>query len=465
MVAFFSFSSAVIDTWNANRFYKQSRQLGQLLRGDFSSIAAELARVFPHTTGLQERFVPLVSRYAHELSGLYTRPVVRRFNAPGEPSGLVKLQAVYAASQVDRVLHQAHRSLLVQNTVVLLVLPAGVGRVKLEVFEPWQVDWVVGDPLRADDVQAAQVVNLRVPIKIEGDAVIYGNLVVSQTEIYIDKGGAKVPVYGDSTRNPFGFLPLIVLRGEVPAPGRPFASVNEPLLNMNLALCVSESDTELLVHTQAWGQKVIENAQIAQQVEELQVGPDKVLALVSNDPQAQPPRLVVVQGQPPLAQITGWNESRLRLLCSMFDLSPDAFLKVNTAVTASARAYDARDRQEAKARYEPIFVQAEQELANVVGAVLNLSEPVKVPVPVSVQLDYPAWDPPVDPLHEAQALASNVALGVESAVAVVAARAGVSRAAARVMVENNLKERAELTALGMTMQPMAGAPAGGEAMP
>jgi hypothetical protein len=185
-----------------------------------------------------------------------------------------------------------------------------------------------------------------------------------------------------------------------------------------------------------------------------------VLALISMDPTAPPPKLSIVQGQPPLAQITTWNEARLRLLCSMFDLSPDAFLKVNTAVTASARAFDARDREAAKARYEPIFVEAEQELAQLVAAVLNLTEPVKIPEDVGVELRYSSYDPPVDPLHESQATQAGVALGLQSVVDLVAERDGLTRTAARSKVEANLKERAELQTLGAGQQ-QAGAGAGG----
>jgi hypothetical protein len=459
------YSIAKVDTWNELKFQRQSRQLGQLLRGDFSSMASELSSAFPNTRGMQERYVPLVQRYAQELSGLYARPVVRRFLDSTAPiEALLKLQAIYRASRVDRALHQAHRALLVQNTIVLAVLPAGLGRVRVLVCEPWQVDWQVGDPLYADDVQSADKVCLRVPIKVVASSVVYGDLVITSQEIYLDRGGEQVPIYGGSTLNPFGRIPLVVLRGEDPLPGRPFAPVLEPLLNMAIALCVSESDTELLVHTQAWGQKVIEGAQISQQVEELQVGPDKVIALTNHDPGAPPPRLTIVQGQPPLAQITGWNEARLRLLCSMFDLSPDAFLKVNTAVTASARAFDARDRAEAKARYEPILVQAEQELAQLVAAVVNLTDPLKVPETVAVDVTYPAYDPPVDPLHEAQALQAAVGLGIDSPVAVVAARDGVSPGEARRRVEANLKERAELAALGLSL-PGVSAPPAGEVLP
>lgn len=454
-------SIAQAENLKLRQFQRKSRQLSEFLRGDFSSIAAELAKVFPNTDGLQERYVPLVQRFAHELSGLYVKPVVRRFVQSQAPTAdpFLKLQAVYRASKVDRALHQAHRALLVQQTLVLAVLPDGVGRVRVQAFEPWQVQWTAGDPLRADDLSRATEVRLRVPVEVKGETVIYGDLVMTPQEIY--QGNQRAPVYGGSTRNPWGRIPLVVLRSEDPLPGRWAAPVNEPLLAMQLALCVSESDTELLVHTQAWGQKVLENAQVAQQVEELQVGPEKVTALINNDPTAPAPRLTIVQGQPPLAQITGWNEARLRLLCSMFDLSPDAFLKVNTAVTASARAYDARDREEAKARFEPIFVDAEQELAQLVAMVCNLTDPLKIPEDVGVELRYSTYDPPVDPLHEAQATQSGVALGMVSPVDMVADRDGITRQAALDKIKRNLQECREL---GLT--PAApGAPAVGAAGP
>ena len=440
------FSYGLGDRWNVDAFQKKSLQLSQFLRGDFSSIKAELAKVFPTTQGLQERYVPLVQRYAYELTGMYARPVVRRFYSSQAPTAdpFIKLREVYRASKVDSALHQAHRELMVQQTVILAVLPDGVGKVKVLSFAPWQVTWTVGDPLRADDIQAASSVSLSVPVSIDGDWITYGQLVMTPSQIYLDKGGVQVPVYGSSTANPFGKIPLIVIRSEQPQPGRWAAPVNEPLLTMQLALCVSESDTELLVHQQAWGQKVLENAQVAQQVEEMQVGPDKVLALISTDPTAPAPRLTIVQGQPPLAQITSWNESRLRLLCSMFDLQPDAFLKVATAVTASARAADANDREQAKSKLIPVFAIVEEELAQLVAMALNLTEPLQIPSDTVVDVRYQTYEVPADPLHDAQALQMEIAQGITSPVDYVADRDGITRQSALDKIKRNLQESRDL---------------------
>lgn len=444
------FSMARAERWDITKFQNKSLQLSQFLRGDFSSIRAELDKVFPNTSNLQERFVPLVQRYAYELTGFYGRPVVRRFFSTQATNAdpFVKLREVYRASKVDRALHQAHRELMVQQTVILAVLPDGVGKVKVMSFEPWQVEWEPGDPLRADDIQHAEEVELAVPVGYSEGFVTYGELHMSASEIYIEKGGQKLPVYGNSTANPFGGkIPLIVLRAEQPQPGRWASPVNEPLLSMQIALCLSEADTELLVHTQAWGQKVLENAQIAQQVEEMQVGPDRVLALVNTDPTAPAPRLTIVQGQPPLAQITSWNESRLRLLCSMFDLQPDAFLKVATAVTASARAADANDREQAKDKYKPIFADAENELCQLIAMVLNLTEPVQIPADTVVEVRYQTYEVPADPLHESQALQMEIAQGIVSPVDVVADRDGVTRQSAYDKIKRNLQESRDLGVL------------------
>jgi hypothetical protein len=435
------------------KFREQSKRLGEFLRADFSSIAAELARVFPHTDGLQERYVPLVQRYAHELSGLYAQPPLRYFGtnaAPEDGSAFVKLREVYFDAGVDAFLADVHRALLVQQTMVLLVWPDDeVGRVRLQAFEPWQVDWTSRDANRRGDLRACERLELQIPIDVTETSVVYGKIVLTATQAWVEGPQGRRAFYPQRAgevvefANPLGRIPVVVLRGESPLPGRWAAPVNEALLVMQYALCVSESDTELLVHTQAWGQRVIEGAQSGQQVEELQVGPDKVLALVSHDPEAPPPRLVIVQGQPPLAQITGWNESRLRLLCSMFDLNPDAFLKSNTATSASARAFDARDREESRQRFRPKFERAETELARLVAATLNLRDPVQVPTDLVVTMTWDTFDPPVDALHESQALAADVALGVRSVVDVVAQRERVPRGKAVEILRRNRADNAE----------------------
>lgn len=429
------------ETWNVVEFRLRSRQLAQLMRNDFSSIKAELAKAFPKTASIQERYVPFVWRYAHELSGMYSMAVLRNFvnRASANTDPFIKLKDVYQRSDVDRFLHNVHRKLLVQNTIIVTArpIPGVPNKVRLYAFEPWQVDVTPDDAMDAGDLTAAKMVRLQVPIDASYDAlatVVYGTLVMTPQEIYIDGPGGKKPFIGNSTVNPFGRIPVIVLRGEDPLPGRWCAPLNEAVLKMAIALCLTESDTELLVHMQAWGQKVIKNAQPGQLVDEMQVGPDKVLALVNMDMSGGAgPELAIVQGQPPIAQMTNYQESRLRQMCSMLDLAPDAFMKVNTSVTGDARDADSDERDDAKQRYAGIFLAAEQELVELIGDCLNLQGAVKIPKGTTVELQY--TDPDFGSGKDAQ---GEVELGLTCPQEILATRKGMTLKAATDKVQANL---------------------------
>jgi len=270
----------------------------------------------------------------------------------------------------------------VQRTALCLMLPDGIGKVRPLVLRPWQVEIDCGDPMRADDVQAADKVTIQVPQQVAAGQVIYGELVLTKSSIYREMRAERLPVYGESIANPFagGRYPLAVLRVSKPELGRFFAPVNEPLLNLQVALCLQESDTEHLIRYQAYGQKVIEGASHAQAVDAVQVGPDKIWALVASDPTAQAPKLTIVGKDPPISQIVTWQESRIRLFANMLGISADAFLRVNTALTASARLFADQDRKAIRDKVRPKMVAFEQQALRAVADVVNLSAAGQVEV-------------------------------------------------------------------------------------
>ena len=435
-----------VDVIDEVRFRSRSRQLDELLRGDYRSIKNELRKVFPKTNGLQERYVPLVQRFAHELSAdLYAKPVQRRFgNASTATEVFQKLRRIYSDSDLDQVMLHAHKELLVQQTVIMVPVRQDDGRFFVHVFSPWQFEIEYGDTLKAADLQSAKSISIKIPIQNEAGAVVYGRMYLDKTVAYYDVPGGVRPLVGDNINHGLGVIPAIGVRSEDPMPGRYEAPINDAILNDAVALMVSESDTELLVHNQAWGQRVLQGAQLGQMVEELQVGPEKVLALYSMDPTAPTPELKIVQGQPPLSQITGWNESRLRLLCSMFDLSPDAFLKNHTRTTATARAADARDRADAAMRFVSIFQRAETELVRMIAKISNRTDPVQIPEDLTISVRFARHMPYADPLHEAQALQIQIQTGVLSPVEYLMARDGLSREGARSRIRQNMAEINEL---------------------
>lgn len=444
-----------VDVINQTRFRNRSRQLDELLRGDYRSISEELRKAFPKTVGIQERYVPLVQRFAHEQSSaLYARPIVRRFGDATLPSAAFqKLRSIYAESRIDVTMLHAHRELLIQQTVILVPMRGRNGKFHWHTFSPWQFDIEYGDMLHAYDLQAAKSISMKVPVQNEAGAVVFGKMYLSATEAWYEDGkGGVLPLIGNSIQHTLGMIPAVGIRAEDPMPGRYEAPINDAILNAAIALMISESDTELLVHTQAWGQRVLEGAQLGQMVEEMQVGPEKVLALYSMDPTAPSPTLKIVQGQPPLSQITAWNESRLRLLCSMFDLSPDAFLKNNTSTTASARAADARDRVDAAQRFIPIFEVAEGEMLRLMIKIMNLTDPLQLPEDIDVRLRFAKFLPYADPLHEAQAVQLQIQSGTLSPVEYLMSRDGLSREGARARIRQNIEE---INALGLGAMVMA----------
>lgn len=449
---------ASVDLWNELQFRQRSRQMDQFLRGDFSSMDEELRAAFPKTDGMQLRYIPLVQRYADELSGLYARPVVRRFLPATLPRETwAKLAEVYTSSGIDKTLDKAERYAWTQNTAVVVVLPGGIRRVRTYVFAPWECEATVGDPLDAADASTWTKLELVIPGTVVAGtgAVIAGKMVLTPTQAWIEAGGAKRGIYRADLSNPLGRIPAVVVRRVEPAPGRTFAPVHEALLNLHIALCLQESDTELLVHTQAWGQKVIEGAEVAQVVEELAVGPEKILALLKSDPSATTsPRLTVVQSNPPISQIVTWQESRIRLLCSMLGLSGDAFLRVNTALTASARAFADQDRRALRDKIRPAFEQLERDVARLVAGTLNLTGALALPVDeLGVDVRWLDTTPSVDPLHESQALAAEIQLGTRSAVDTVAEREGIGRSEAMSIVRRNLQEARDLAQPAPTPTP------------
>ncbi len=431
------------DSWNALRERQQSEELDQLLAGDFSCIAAYLQASMPNTP-LEVRKVPFVRRYASELGGLYQRPVVRRFQAPGLPQeAWSKLGQVYADADIDGTLSTLEAGLWVQQTVAALVMPAGLG-VSLMPLSPWQLDVTVANPLRPHDPASWSAVEILVPesVDAENGSVRYGTIRLTATEAWLQTGSRKVGLYSADGSHSFGAIPLAVAHAVKPVLGHVFAPVNEPVHNLQLALCQHESETELVVRHSAWPQKVLENAGIAQMTEEIQVGPDRVMALIrSGDPSAPGPTLRVVQGQLPVAELGAYIEGRIKLYCAMLGIDPSAFLRVNTAVTVSARMFAEATRAEMRGRMRPTLLRLERDIARLVGWVVSTTGAVQMPWrELSVDVRWQDWTPSPDPVADASAQRMRMQLGLSSPVDEVAMAGGLSRSAALRKVQDNLAE-------------------------
>lgn len=444
-------------SWDALTERRQSEELDQLLRGDFRCIESYLRDVMAHTD-LEVRKIPFVRRYAAELAGLYQRPVVRRFVVPSNPAELPtqawqKLGEVYADAGVDAAMSTLEHAIWLQQSVACLVMPSGLG-VRLRPVSPWQMEVKVADPLNASSPDGWAEVQIQVPDRIDAESgtVTYGIIRLTPTTAWVERAGSRRGLYRPDGGHDYGRIPLAVAHLVDPVDGHVFAPVNEPAHNLQVALCRHESETELVVRHSAWPQKVIENAGIAQETETLQVGPDKVIALTrSGDPAAPGPRMTVVQGQLPVSELASYIEGRIKLYCAMLGIDPSAFLRVNTAVTVSARMFADATRREMRDRVRPTLMRFERDIARLVGWVVNGTGAVSIPWrPLDVDIRWQDWAPSPDPVADTTAMRARMELGTDSPVDYVAQRDGISRTAALTKVQETL---AEVRMLGLVADP------------
>ena len=434
-------------SWDADGERKLGEELDQLVRGDFSCVPAYLDQALPNTP-YQLRKVPFARRYASELSGLYQRPVVRRFQAGALPQeSWQKLATVYAGARADQRFATLEQAIWTQQSVAMLVLPAGLG-VRLLPLSPWQMEPVVADSMAPSDPASWSSVTIQIADKIDAEhgTITYGSIYLTASEAWIRNGSSKRGLFQADGGHTFGTIPLAVVHAVDPVDGHVWAPVNEAVHNLQMALCQHESEMELVVRHSAWPQKVLENAGIAQMTETIQVGVDKVVCLTrSGDPSTPGPTLRVVQGQVPVTELNTYIEGRIKLYCAMLGIDPSAFLRVNTAVTVSARMFADASRREMRDRVRPVLLDLEAQVARLVAWVV--SETGAVPMPwrdVTVELRWQDWTPSVDVVADSTAMVANAALGLDSPVDRVAMRDGISRTAALKKVKDTLKENREL---------------------
>lgn len=437
--------AAELTIWNGAEYKQKSRHIDLLARGDFSPIQIELDRLYPNS-GLQVRAIPFLQRYVAELTGLYEGALLRRF-LPSSTDQAVwqKLQAVYQASQINKAMVGAEKQLWTQNNYLGVVMPAGLGRVKVMALKPWQIDRIdIDDPTCADDPASWSRLRARIPAQVTNGNVLMGWIDLTRTEAWRDLNGRRVGIYAPDGSHPFGVVPVMsVLRVEAD-PGQPTPPVNEAVLNLQFALSCQAADNEHIIRHCAWPQKVIEGAEVGQLVEELVHGPDHYLTLVrSGDPTAPAPKLSVVQGQVPVTELVTFAEHQIRLYCAMLGLDPAAFLRVNTAVTASARLFSAQDRKKERDKIKPVLIELEQQMFRWVVAVLGLREPMQIPS-MTVDVQFLEKEPASDPQAESQALTSDIKIGVDNPVDEVMRREGLGRTDATQRVEHNLKTSRDL---------------------
>jgi len=430
--------------WGA--FRDNSQQLDEFLEGDFSSMIEELDRAMENHDGqIPQRYVPLVERFAQEQATLYVQEAFRTFGGV-DAGARAKLLEVYLSSDMDGMLHQLHRRLTGQRTMIAGIVPISPRKVRPMSWAPWEVEVTPATGSRVHDITAAQHVRIRWPLGTIAESAFYGTLNFTQTDAWIEGDGKRSPVYPGGG-NPYGYIPLACARINTPKSGRFYGAVDEPLLSAAIGLNLGEGDREAIAHHQAWGQKVVkfsgDQRATEAMIDKMPVGPNRVMVMPVEGAEFE-----IVQGVPQIDQYARMDEARLKTLAMMRDMSPNRFMKANTAQTGAARQADREDREEARRAWKKIFLRLENDLLRIVADTSRIyGDPVPVPESATVaSVRWASLRMIADPAQEANANTARDASGEDSPVDRVARARNVGRDLAKKIVLMNMIDTLSLKA-------------------
>jgi hypothetical protein len=429
-----------LNVWDLASYRQQSRDLESLAASDYSCLQRYIAARYPNTDGLDPRKIPFIEKYLDELAGRYARRVVRRFRGVDQ-TVWTALTETYRDSNIDAALAEAERQLWLQNFVLLVPEIVGPGQVHVHVIRPWQiVDIVSRDPARITDPRAWSRIEIEVPSAVVLGQAIMGQMVLTPTEATRTVGGDVRGMFGAGASHDFGAVPVVVLRRREPPVGRWAPAVNEAALDLQVALSLAIANDDLIIDHCAWPQKVLAGVDHTNQVIEAQIGPEKIVVLKSGGANGTAPTMGVVQGQVPVTELSNWLETQIRIYCSMLGISPDAFIKTNTSVTAAARLFSAAERKVKRDELVPVFERGETELGRIVAWARNKVSAVQIDRrALVVETTWQEPSPPIDPVQSATATEKRLTLGLDSVDEVVAAERGISVAQAGKLVDAALK--------------------------
>jgi hypothetical protein len=417
-----------------------SRKLDRYYRRDYSPIGAVLSTLFPvsYAEGqLHVRTVPFIHSYAREMATAYVQPPTRQFDGLNNAA---LAEAAYQRIGVDGIMRVVDETLWVQDNAIILTMPDNEGRITPQVLPPWRVEPVTTDPM-VSDPSSVEKWKISLPRQKQTDAISATNiddvLVLTATEAYWAE--QEIGAWNDEGTNPLGTVPIIVTRASLPEPGAFYAPLPDDLLAAQEALIIDHTDVGRAARF-ALGQKVI-SGMSQTELKALSYGPDVVLALEKDQ------RFEIVYGNPGIDAMLSASTGYLANVLGMLKINPGAFVK-STTLTAAAKIAETADRATERSLHLQELHRAEQRLYRHIARWTNAQRDQAVlPVTgVKVVLEHHEIRPTMDPLHEAQAAALEVKVGLTSPVELIAKKRGISTDQAKKIFEENIAARNALIA-------------------
>jgi hypothetical protein len=403
---------------------KDAEVIYQYLRRDMTDAYNERIRVYPETGHDHiQRTVATTYRLSRELSTLYLRKCLRVFEGLNDKE--VDLLALeYEAKKVNRRLRtaQEHQSVLANATV--WVWPNGTSdRDYKLIVPPIHTQWVTPKGLIAQEVEDIAEWRVRFPVPGSNGSTVYAMALVTPTRaVWEDgpEGWAGQGIWMSDGSNPFGRIPVVLIRSMDPAPGEFLSPIPQDIRDSQRAVNHDFTDVGEVRRKQGFGQAYCEGVSPAE-AKKIKVGPEKVVGL--------PPgaKFGFASATPDLRGSVESIRAYMEMVIATNGMNPATVMK-SAGITALAKIIEIQDREVERIRSADEFVAGEQELAELIVLALKHRNNGKAVIasPFRVKVTHREPIQPADPTSAAQANTQNIASNLESAATIMADAKGLT---------------------------------------
>lgn len=411
------------------RWRNTMRSLWDYLRRDMRDAEVQQKRLYPRNWKKHVlRTVPFVWALARELATAYVQEPGRRWtDLDGNPlpDGVQRLIAAeYKRARVNRIMRHAHRQLIALNSSTIWSWPdPAASGVSLQLIPPHEQEVQMATPFGLSE-DSVEFWRFRVPLPMPPDPQLFTWAVAEISHTRATWTDAPTPLTGRGLyeadgSNPWGMIPVALLRGSEPGPGEFWPPAPEDVLAAQRAINHDFTDVGTVARLQAFGQPWMKSSNPKDA--KMKTGPET--ALVITDPNGS---FAYAQASAQIADYVQQNKEYATGVIGMNGLSPATFTK-STGITAVAKQMELIDRESYRKEHMEILRAAEQRLYDVMRAQINwMRGGVEVWPAALVEVEYREPVLPVDPLHDAQALEMMIRMHQTSEARARALRDGTS---------------------------------------
>lgn len=439
------------------RWRDTMRALHAYYRRDMRDAREQREELYPDNAHKHvQRTVPLVWSLTREMATSYVEGVARRFilaDQYGDPTGtdvagsvLATIQRIYRAARVDTRMATASEHLVALNTATLHVWPFGrVAGVRILALAPHDQE-VICEDIASDDVRDVALWRFVMPVQVSPLSQTYALGEITPTTAVWTEGPDSLRgrgIFVEGGENPLGRVPVVMLRGSDPGPGEWWPPAPEDLLDAQRAVNHDMTDIGHVARLQGFAQAVMKGVAPGR-AKSVETGPDTTVAGTGED--------FDFKFESPKPDLEGYGSSNRdyrEFVIATNGQNPATFMK-SPGITALAKQMEVMDRNAARKRHLRELRAGEQKLYDLIRLWVNWQRGTEILPPAIVEVDFREPVVPVDRLHDAQALETECAHGLNSWARERAKRDGVS-------VEEGAKRVAEDMALNATRAALNGA--------